>query len=265
MSFREAEATDANLAGIAAILHDALEKPGYARNRHQIYENMDSDPLIGPLSAAGRPASRLELLQHINNHRANPPVILGEAVNFCLANLQQGTLTPFPDTTYFGHVQSMQSVINRVAGAASSLGLGSAEALVRDAITSTADAATKLARQKSDFAGNTLSRNQMWCYPASDPGNPFAEIGTTRAEAVNILGLGFYAVDEPATELVRWAHVLPDSIEAHAPTAWDAGAYVYWRPGGRTYRLDRDDYGVTEVVHNPIGSEDLTVAIELLP
>jgi hypothetical protein len=142
-----------------------------------------------------------------------------------------------------------------------------AEALVRDLVAAVADTATKLARQKTELAGKTFSRYQMWCYPAADSWSPFREIGTTRAEAVNMLGLGYYAYDEPHAEIVRWAHALPAPVRAYRPTAWDAGGdkgNVHWRPGGRAYQLERDEYGLLEVVHNPIKGADLIAPIEVL-
>src|SRR5258707_4290944 len=98
MSFREAEATDANLNGLAVILHDALEESGYHRNPHQVYDNMDSDRLIGPTPEVGKPASRFDLLQHVSGHRATPQLIPDEAVLFCRANLQQGPRAPTATT-----------------------------------------------------------------------------------------------------------------------------------------------------------------------
>ena len=267
MSFRDAEATDATLNGITAILRAALEEPGYRRNPHQVYDNMDSDPLIGMLPEAGKPASRVELLQHVQNHRANPPVIPDEVVLFCRAKLQQGPLVAAADSATLGRVQGMRSLVNAVAAPASALSLHNAEALLRDVVGGVGDSATKLAKQKFELAGKALSRYQMWCYPAADARNPFREIGTTRADAVNMLGLGYYAYDEPATEIVRWAHALPDSIRAYQPTAWDAGAdkgNVHWRPGGSTYRLDRDDFGLLEMIHAPVTGEHLVAPIEAL-
>jgi hypothetical protein len=267
MSFRDAEATDATLNGIAAILRTALEESGYRRNPHQVYDNMDSDPLIGILPEAGKPASRVELLQHVQNHRANPPVIPDEVVLFCRAKLQQGPVLSAPDPVTLGRVQGMRSLVNAVADPASALSLRNAEALVRDIVGGAADPATKLAKQKSELAGKALSRYQMWYYPAADARNPFHEIGTTRAEAVNMLGLGYYAYDEPAAEIVRWAHALPGSIQAHKPTAWDAGAdkgNVHWRPGGSTYQLYRNDFGLPEVVHARVSGDNLIAPIEAL-
>jgi hypothetical protein len=267
MSFRDAEATDATLNGIAAILRVALEEPGYRRNPHQVYDNMDSDPLIGMLPEAGKPASRVELLQHMQNHRANPPVIPDEVVLFCRAKLQQGPLVPPADAATLGRVQGVRSLVNAVADATSGLSLRNAKALVRDVVGGPVDSAMKLAKQRAELAGKALSRYQMWCYPAADSRNPFREIGTTRAEAVNILGLGYYAYDAPAAEIVRWAHALPVAIQAYQPTAWDAGAdkgNVHWRPGGRTYRLGRDDFGLSEVVHDRVTGENLVAPIETL-
>jgi hypothetical protein len=267
MSFQGAEATNATLNGIAAILRMVLEEPGYSRNPHQVYDNMDSDPLIDMLPTAGKPASHVELLQHVQNHRTNPPAIPDEVVIFCRANLQHGPLLPAPGSATLGRVQSMRSLVNAVADPASALSLRNAEALVRDVVAGAPDPATKLAKQRFEFAGRNLSRYQMWCYPAADSRDPFHEIGTTRAEAVNILGLGYYAFNEPTAEIVRWAHTLPGSIQAHRPTAWDAGAdkgNVHWRPGGSTYQLDRNDFGLSEMVHNPVTGENLVAPVEAL-
>ena len=267
MSFRDAEATDATLNGIVTILRAALEEPGYGRNPHQAYDNMDSDPLIGLLPEAGKPASRVELLQHVQSYRANPSVVPDAVVLFCRAKLQQGPVLSAPDPVTLGRVQGMRSLVNAVADPASALSLRNAEALVRDLVGGAPDPATKLAKQKSELAGKALSRYQMWYYPAADARNPFHEIGTTRAEAVNMLGLGYYAYDEPAAEIVRWAHALPGSIQAHKPTAWDAGAdkgNVHWRPGGSTYQLYRNDFGLPEVVHDRVTGDNLVAPIEAL-
>ena len=45
---------------------------------------------------------------------------------------------------------------------------------------------------------------------------------------------------------------------------WDADCSAWWRPGGRTYRLDRDEYGLREVVHDRIRGEHLVASIDTL-
>ena len=271
MSFREAEATDASLSGLAALLHTALEKPGYRRNPHQIYDNMDADPLIGPLPEPGKPASRIELLRQLSRHRANPSVIPDEVVLFCRAKPQQGPGLPNAETTTFGHVHRFDALVNAVVDPSRGMTLKKAKALLEDDIRAPAPA-NRLERQRTELADYTLGRHQMWSCPVGDPRNPFAEIGSTRADSVNVLGLGYFAHDARNEKLVRWAHTVPKSNTpnkpaACRPTAWDAGAdngSVHWRPGGRTYRLDRDEYGLPEVVHDPIKGENLVVAIEAL-
>ena len=109
----------------------------------------------------------------------------------------------------------------------------------------------------------------MWAYPPAAPSNPYQEVGSTRASAVNVLGLGYLAFDPVGqTEvLVRWVHQLP-STTARQPTAWDAGTCgtnVYWRPGGKTFTLNPGAPGVTEVVHPPVQGQDLVAPIEELP
>jgi hypothetical protein len=201
----------------------------------------------------------------MNGHRMNTYEIPDELVSFCRANLQQGPVQIAAAT--IGRVQGLNSLVRALVNPRSILDLDSAEALVRDLVADVVDPTTKLARQKSQLDGQTLSRFQMWSYPAADSLSPFREIGSTRAEAVNVLGLGYYADTEPNAELVRWAHTLPVTIRAHRPTAWDACAdkgNVYWRPGGSTYKLHSDEYGLQEFVHNPVQGQDLTVPIEIL-
>ena len=265
MSFTEAEASDAALSGAAAALRAALEVPRYARNPHQVYDGMDSDPLISATTELGKPQCRAQLLRHIGPYLPNPTTIPDAVVSFCRTNLQQGPTFSDSSRPTFGRVQSLQSLVNAIASPSSGLSLRNAEALVRDSIAARGDLATKLARQRADFSGKHLSRYQMWSYPAGDRKNPFQEIGSSREDAVNILGLGYFVDAKPSAELIRWAHTVPTATQIRIPTAWDAASdkgNVYWRPGGKTYRLDVDKYALDEVVHEPIKGEDLTAIIE---
>lgn len=267
MSFRDAEASDAALKGITTILRTALGQPDYRRNPQQVYDSMDSDPLIGTLPEPGKPASRMELLRHVSNHRGSPSAIHDEVVAFCRQHLQEGPESSNRAAGVLGRVQRLLSLADAIADPDSGLSQRNAEALVRDLMDGGLEPAAKLARQKLDLAGKALSRYQMWCYPPADVQEPFREIGTRRSEAVNMLGLGHFAYDDPTAELVRWVHALPGRVRSRLPTAWDAGASpgnVHWRPGGRTYQLDLDDYGVPEVVHDPIRGDDLITPIEVL-
>jgi len=154
--------------------------------------------------------------------------------------------------------------VNAVADPGGILSLDAARAFLRDLIDALPlDSRQK--RQRADLAGKNLSLYQMWSFPAADVSNPFSEIGDRRAEVVNILGVGYFADESPNAELVRFAHTLPAGVTAHLPTAWDAEFECCWRPKGRTYQLDRDEYGVREVVHVRIAGENLTVAIESIP
>ena len=271
MSFQEAEATDVNLNGLSVVLHGALAQPTYGRNPHQVYVNMDTDPLIGPLPLTGKPASRVELLSQTSKHRANPSAIADQVILFCRANLQQGPGFPNAESTTFGHVRRFDALVNAIVDSGRGLSLKNAKALLDDDIRG-GSPATRLARQRTDLADYVLSKRQMWAFPVDVPNQPFAQIGTNRDDAVNILGLGHFANVAPADVLVRWAHTLPKPDDpatppARLPTAWDAGAdkgNVYWRPGGMSYQLNRDDSGVPEVVHIPIKGEHLVAAIETL-
>ena len=231
MSFRDAEASDARLGGMAALLRAALAEASYVRNPHQIYDNMDTDPVIEVLPGTGKPAGRVELLNEVAAHRDDQARMRAETVLFCRAHQQEGPIFPTATNTTFGRVSGFRPLVNAIAHPSSGLSLGRAEALLHDLIHD-APPTTRLDRQRAALAGKTLGRYQMWCYPAGDARNPFAEIGGNRSEAVNVLGLGGYAYNAPDDELVRWAHTLPNTIAAHLPTAWDAGDCVYWRPGG---------------------------------
>lgn len=271
MSFREAEDSDATLQGIADVLRAALAEADYGRNPHQVYDNMDVDPLIYTLSAEGNPASRLDLLLHIRALQDTPTSIPSEVVSFCRQHLRRGPQLEDSGGRSFGRVQSLDSLVNAlvdpIANPSTELTRGDAEILVWDLMAITAGTDIKLEKQKATLGGKQLSKYQMWCYQPEDAQEPFREIGESRGQAVNVLGLGF-AYDEPEMELVRWAHALPVELRAHQPTAWDAGATkgnVHWRPGGRTYQLETNEYGVPEVVHPPIQGKHLIAPIEALP
>jgi hypothetical protein len=75
------------------------------------------------------------------------------------------------------------------------------------------------------------------------------------------LGLGLTGPDE---ELLVWEHALQPPQTAHRPTALDAEAYEYFRPGGKTRPLSGTD-GVHEVVHRPIRADQLVARIESVP
>lgn len=49
------------------------------------------------------------------------------------------------------------------------------------------------------------------------------------------------------------SHRITEDTQPFAPTAFDAGFNIFWRPGGKTYPLGecKDDEGHSEVVHEP--------------
>ena len=263
MSFREAEITDAVLHGIPDILRDTLTEVVYATNQHQIYDNMDADPLISPLPEPDRPTCRKTLLRTCLPMRSNTGALRATIGQFCHMNQRQGPIRTDAVKEVFGSVQRFGGVCNALANADSAADLTDVEVLLHDLINDGPEG-TRLARQRFSLDGKPLSRHQMWSYPVNDQDNPFAEFGDRRNEAVNLLGLGF---QHPTDELVRWAHTLPDPVGAHQPTAWDSGAdpsSVYWRPGGRTRRLDRAEDGLIEVVHTTISGTNLAAPIKAL-
>jgi hypothetical protein len=66
---------------------------------------------------------------------------------------------------------------------------------------------------------------------------------------------------DPQQELLLWTHRLLSHQQAHKPTAFDAEAYEYFRPGGKTQPLTGTD-GLHEVVHGPIGGGQLVARIQ---
>lgn len=260
MSFHDAETADPSVAGVANILRDSLSEPAYIRNANQIYDNMDTDPLIGATAAVDQPACRVELLTRVAPHAPDLTLTRAEAELFCRDHLREGPEYPDAAITTFGRVCTFESLAKAIADPSSPAGLDDARALLRDAIDAP-PSPTRFARQRADLNGKNLSRFQMWSFPVADPANPFAEIGAARQEAVDILGLGYIS---PLDEVVGFAHRLPAGTGAHRPTAWDAGCFNCWRIGGRTYRLDRDEYGLLEVVHDRIRGEHLAVSIDIL-
>lgn len=260
MSFHQAEIADSSIAGVANVLLDSLREHTYIRNVNQIYENMDADPLIGDTIGINQPACRVELMVRVAPHVADLPLVRAETELFCRDHLQEGPEIPDVADTTFGRVCTFESLVRAIADPSNPAGLDDARALLRDAIDAP-PSPMRLPRQRADLVGKNLSRFQMWSFPAADPANPFAEIGPVRQEAVDILGLGYIS---PLEEVVSLAHRLPAETGAHRPTAWDAGCFNCWRIGGRTYRLDRDEYGLLEVVHDPIKGEHLVTSIDTL-
>jgi len=198
MSFPEAEAAEASVVGLANHLRDSLREPDYVRNVDQVYDNMDTDPLIGTIAQDGQPASRLELLLSIAPYRLDEPRMRDETALFCRGHLRVGPELPDASNTTFGRVCTFQSLTNAIADPGSPSSLDDARALLRDAIDAP-PSPRRLTRQRSDLGGKNLSRYQMWSFPAADPANPLAEIGPARQEALNILGLGYIG---PADEVI---------------------------------------------------------------
>jgi hypothetical protein len=267
MPLRDAEATDPSLAGITDDLQTSLHTPAYGPNPHQCFANIDSDPLVSDLPTTGSPASRLDLLRHLAPHRSDPGTFQDQVVTFSRAHCSQGPITPIHASGVYGRVQSLKGLSTAVSGSAGSLSLNASKALIRDLVQIDGNAETRLAVQKLDLTGKLLSTYSVWAYPASRARQPFDDIGETRADAVNALGLGYFAIEKPKAELVRWAHRLPGTMNAQQPTVWDANTSagnVYWGPWGKTCQLALEIPGVSEVVHPPIRGEDLVHPIEEL-
>ena len=267
MSFTLAAKADARLAGIPAQLQVALRQPTYGINADQIFDNLDADPEVPALPTPGWPASRLELLTILlgAGNPADPQECLGITAKFCLRHLKEGREVKGMPGRVFGRVQAFESLVSSVHDCNSGQTLEQVRANLR-AMIQDASPKERFPRQRFGLAGKPLSKRQMWAFSPASAADPFAEIGPTRSEAVNRLGLGQYAADR-SEPLVRWCHELPNAQRALAPTAWDSGVApgsVYWRPGGRTRPLDGKKPGLPEVIHDPVTGGNLVTAIEPL-
>jgi hypothetical protein len=99
----------------------------------------------------------------------------------------------------------------------------------------------------------------MWSfYQPRALDEPFRGVSKDRSELIRRLGLG---LTKPGKDLLLWAHRLEPHQTAHKPTAFDAEAYEYFRPGGKTRPLSGTD-GLYEVVHPPVSSDQLVAQIE---
>lgn len=267
MSFQDAETSNVRFAGMTDLLRQALTQANYAKNPLQIFDNLDTDPLVPDQPKPGHPRSRVELLEWIEPRRTHSATLAQDVVDFARKNMLQGPPMPLPPSQVYGHVQSVGALVKAVSHPHTSLSLRDAQAFVNDALAALGNPMTIVQRQRSDFAGIALSKYPIWCYPASDENRPFSEIGDSRASAVDHLGLGCFFHDQPTERLIRWAHQLPDTVPPLKPTAWDANSSagnVYWRAGGRTFTLSHGQFGVDEIIHSQITGDLLVHPIQVL-
>jgi hypothetical protein len=117
-----------------------------------------------------------------------------------------------------------------------------------------------LADQRSLLDGKLLSRWIMWSfYQPRRLDAPFYGVAKQQSELIRRLGLGCADGDE---ELLLWEHRLEPHQNAHRPTAFDAEAYEYFRPGGKTCPLSGSG-GLHEVVHPKVTGSQLAARIEV--
>ncbi len=99
-----------------------------------------------------------------------------------------------------------------------------------------------------------LSPHNMWSFKNdSSYDDPFEAMGDLPCR------LGLPRLKPP---YVGWGHALPDHIAAHIPTAFDAGIFPTWHPGGTTKPLATcpGESGLGEYVHQPTSTTDVLVA-----
>jgi len=234
----------------------------------RIFHNLDADEAVPDVPEADSPVSRLELLDDLLS--SGPPH--GDALKlhlkgFCRHHKKEGPPDPLAKDRVVGRVWQLDALA-RHSGDDSAASFGG-KALVRETIE-TAD----LEAQRKFFTNRLLAQHVMWSnYHEADAEHPFCELGESRAEHVDRLGLGQH--EGTSDELVRGSYRLPDSVEPKTPTAWDGGVRVpYWYPGGRTRPLSCDGggtggfnnrtYGLPEVVHDAITGATLAEAMKFL-
>jgi len=246
----------------AVRLPDYRPVPGGPAAPDQVFDNIDRDPQIPDEADAGRPASRRDLLETLGGTEDDSEAgLIARGKSLCYSQVQKGTRKD--DVTVLGHVHELDKLAGWLHDSASVLSLAETKTFLRDLLRMPGDESARLEEQKTSLAKNTLTRYQLWSFSTGDGREPFVALEPRRPLLLNRLGLGHLLAD-PMVELVVWSHTLPDGVPAHQPTAWDAGLEnPWWRPTGRTEPLDGSgkESGFPEVIHNPIGPQDLATPI----
>ena len=218
----------------------------------QIYENLDTDRHISQ-------AKRKELLEQLITANVNDERVVGNRfVSFSHAHQCRGPKWLATRSIHLGHVEERRKTEETLASV-----VMPTSGLTRRRRSPSVVIDMILRRSLHDqcvLLGETpLSQYEMWSFYQPQAANdPFCGVSKNAGELVRRLGLGH---TDPAEELLLWAHQLDSGQSAYVPTAFDAGLYEYYRPGGKTKPLAGDG-GLHEVVHSPVVGKQLTHRIE---
>lgn len=218
----------------------------------QVVENLAQDPQISL-------SKREELLGQLVLVDVNDASLVEDRLfRFCRSHQCQGRRNDTAEQANLGHVEKRGKFEATIA---SSMHAKSGVTRRRRAVGLFVDAI--LSRNADDqralLCGCLLSRWLMWSfYQSRHLEQAFAEVSRNRADLIRRLGLGSANSND---EFVIWTHRLRPGQRAHTPTAFDAEAYEWFRPGGKTKALAGDD-GLSEVVHGPVSSDQLIERIE---
>lgn len=225
----------------------------FAARHSQVRDNLDDDR---QLLQADREAL---LKQIILVDVTNAELVEGKVLGYCRSHQCAGRMNATAQKAALGHVEERRKTEKTFEST-----VFAKTPLVRQNRTAVLFVEKLLAedvtQQRSLLNGCLLSGWLMWgFYQPRRLDAPFQGVSKNRSELVRRLGLGRADPDE---ELLLWEHRLEAHQTAHRPTAFDAEAYDYFRPGGKTQPLAGTD-GLHEVVHVPVAGSQLAAPIEL--
>jgi hypothetical protein len=220
----------------------------------QVFLNLDNDAQVSQ-------KLREELLDLLLGRAVGVEDVVEDCVfTFCRAHQRHGKPNATAQRAVLGHVEergTFVSTLQSVKYGKNPLTRKKRNTgLLLDRVLREPD----LAGQQSLLANCDLSMWIMWSfYQSRKPGDPYYNLPKQKSQLVRRLGL---RLSEPGKELLLWEHRLESRQIAHKPTALDAEAFDYYRPGGKTHPLSGSG-GLPEVVHQPISSNQLVGMIEV--
>ena len=221
----------------------------------QVFANLDTDNQITQ-------AKREELLEQIILVDVeDPEPVEAKVLGYCRSRQCSGRANATAQGATLAHVEERgktEKTFESTAFAKTPLARKNrSSVLFVDALLS-----KSLTEQQSLLNGKLLSRWIMWSFFQSRRSRtPFYGVSKDKSELIRRLGLGRADRDE---EFLLWEHTLEPHQTAHRPTAFDAEAYDFFRPGGKTQPLSGND-GLQEIVHPPVTGNQLAAPIESVP
>lgn len=224
----------------------------FAARHSQVRDNLDDDRQV--LQNDREALLEQIILVDVNNSE----LVEGKVLGYCRSHQCAGRMNGTAQNATLGHVEERRKTEKILEST-----VFAKTPLVRQNRTAVLFVEKLLAedvtQQRSLLNGCLLSGWIMWgFYQPRRLDAPFHGVSKHRSELVRRLGLGRADPDE---ELLLWEHCLEPHQTAHRPTAFDAEAYDYFRPGGKTQPLTGSD-GLNEVVHPPVTGSQLAARIE---